>query len=351
MKRGYGIYKNIQEAYEKQTKPNQKIIDGFLEYCRISAGENSIKKIFLKIVQICDMIGKDLNKINLEDMRRFLDLLNKSNRATDTSNDTKKVLKRFLKWKYDDWNKRFNNFENIKQKRKTTNEKLSKEELLTSEEIEKLIRGSKDLKYKALIIVLFESAGRPEEIFNLRWKNINLENKEIKFSSSKTGDSRVVVIDQSVNRLALYKQEYPFPDVKPNDYVFPSPTRRGSPLSSQTFHLYLKRLGKNTIKKNVYCYLFRHTRLNSIRKKLSPDVYQKFAGHSMEVALEHYSHIDNDDVREEMFERIYNIEELTKEEKEEIKNLKKDLEELKKNSISKEDVLKLVKQALVKTEG
>lgn len=328
MKRGYGVYKNIQEAFEKQTKVNQKIINDFLEYCKISAGESSIKKIFLKIVQICDIIGKNLNKIKLEDMRKFLVLLNQSNRATDTTNDTKKVLKRFLKWKYEDWEKRFNNFDDIKHKRKPTSEKLSKEELLTPEEIDKLIRGSKDLKYKALIILLFESAGRPEEIFKLRWKDVNFENKEIKFSSSKTGDSRPVVIDQSVNRLKLYKQEFPYPNVKQNDYVFPSPTKREVPISSAVVHLYLKRLGKNTIKKKLYCYLFRHTRLNAVRKKLSVDVYEKFAGHSIAVALEHYSHIDNDDVREQMFERIYNIDELSEEDK---SKLKKEIEDLKSN--------------------
>jgi integrase/recombinase XerD len=328
MKKKYQSYRktNFSKVYKILPKNNQIIIDKFLDYCRITAGEGSIKKISSKIIQIADTIEKDLNKITLEDLREFLRLLNQSNLSVDTSNDTKKVLKRFLKWKYEDWNKRFKGFEDIKQKRKPTKDKLSKGDLLTPEEIETLIRHSPGLREKALIMVLFETAGRPEEIYKLKWKHINFENKEMKLSSAKTGDTRNVVINQSVNRLKLYKQEYPYENVKAEDYVFPSLKGRDKPIDAYETTYLLRTLGKKYLNKKVFPYLFRHTRLNSIRKKLSPDVYQKFAGHSIDVALSHYSHIDNDDVREEMFERIYNIEELTKEDKEELKKLKDRIE-------------------------
>lgn len=328
MRCSYPDYNSFESVYKKQTLDNRKIIDAFIEYCRISAGDSSIKKIFGKIVQICDIFNKNLNEITLEDLRKFLALLNNSGRATETSNDIKKILKRFLKWKFKDWNKRFNGLEDIKQKRKTTSEKLSKEDLLTPEEIEILLKSAQDLRYKVLIILLFESAGRPEEILKLRWKDINLDEKEIKLNSGKTGGVRILPIDKSVNRLFLYKQEYPFGTPLAEDYLFPNPKNRKEHLTNQTISDYLKHLGKNTINKRIFPYLFRHTRLNSIRKKLSPDVYEKFAGHSIEVALDSYSHIDNEDVRSEMFEKIYNIEQLTKEDKEELKKIKKDLAEL-----------------------
>lgn len=351
MKKGHRNYPCIQDTLERQTGSNQKIINDFLDYCRISAGENSIKKIKAKIVQISDIMNKDLNKIYLEDMRSFLMVLNKCSHKTDTKNDTKKVLKRFLKWKYDDWNIRFKELEDIKQKRKPTSEKLSKEELLTPEEIEELIRSADTLRYKAMIILFFETAGRPEEIYKLRWKDINFENKELKLNSGKTGDSRLVVIDQSINRLKLYKQEYPYSNVSQNDFVFPSPRDRTKHITSQTVHSYMRRLGKK-IQKHLYPYIFRHTRLNSIRKSLSPDVYQKFAGHSMEVALEHYSHIDNDDVREEMY-KLYDIKELEATEREEFREMKKEMLEVKKQqgkafqvSSLAEKELDVVKQSL-----
>jgi len=328
MKCSYPDYSSFKDVYKKQTLENRKIIDSFIEYCKISAGDSSIVKIYGKIVQICDIFNKNLNEIVLEDLRKFLALLNNSGRKTETSNDIKKVLKRFLKWKFKDWNKRFNGFEDIKQKRKTTSEKLSKEDLLTPEEIEILMKNANELRYKVLIILLFETAARPEELLKLKWKDINLDEKEVKLSSSKTGEVRNVPINKSVARLFLYKQEYPFGVALAEDYLFPSPRNRKEHLTNQCVSDYLKHLGKNTINKRVFPYLFRHTRLNSIRKKLSPDVYQKFAGHSIEVALATYSHIDNQDVREEMFEKIYNIEELRPEEREELKQMRKELAEL-----------------------
>ena len=50
-------------------------------------------------------------------------------------------------------------------------------------------------------------------------------------------------------------------------------------------------------------------------------------------------------------EKLYHIEELTEQEKDKIKKLERELEELKKNSVSKQDVMKLVQQALMKTTG
>jgi len=330
MKNEFLNYKGfaVEPLYQKFSKSNKEVVDKFLDYVSITAGESSMKKVRLKIIHITNILDKDLNKLDLDDLREFLKILNKSSLATDTSNDMKKTLKRFLKWKYEDWNIRFKDFQDVKLKHKGTNERLSKNDLLTSEDLEKLIRFAGTLQHKALIILLFETAGRPEEIYNLKWKDINFNTKEVILRSAKTGESRTVYIDQSLNRLNLYKQEYPFENVKAEDYVFPAYTNRKKPINSQSVYTFLERLGKK-INKKVYAYIFRHTRLNALRKKLSPDVYQKLAGHSMEVALEHYSHIDSDDVRGEMFGKVYDIEELKPSEKAEFEKLKKDVAHIK----------------------
>lgn len=331
MKNEYPTYKKrkgeIEKTFESFKPKDKKIINDFLDYCSINAGESSIKKIRSKIISICDVFEK-LDNITIIELRNFLMLLNKSNRKTDNQNDIKKTLKRFLKWKYDDWNKRFKEFEDIKLKKKPSSEKLSKEQLVTPEDIETLMKHSPDLRFKTLIILLFESAGRPEEILKLKWKDCDLDNKEIKLSSNKTGDIRVIPIDKSVNRLKLYKQETP--NNKAEDYLFYSPENKNKPISNQTINYYLRELGKKVLDKHIYLYIFRHSRLNAIRKTLSPDVYQKFSGHSIEVGLEHYSHINNDDVREEMFEKIYDVEELKPNDLTELKKLREEMLEIKK---------------------
>ena len=145
MKRAYPDYSKLklrEDIYEKLPEDNKKILDNFLIHCEGSAGASSVRKIFHKVVQIADIFEKDLNKIDIKDIDLFLSILNKSNRGTDTKNDTKKIFKRFLKWKYKNWYSRFNelNFQGIKQKKKPKSERLSKVQLLTKEELINLVR-------------------------------------------------------------------------------------------------------------------------------------------------------------------------------------------------------------------
>ena len=90
------------------------MIDEFLDYCRITAGESTIRKIENAIIQIADALQKPLDELNLKDVRAFLSLLNRSNKAAETKNDIKKTLRRFLRWLYKDWSDRFDAFKDIK---------------------------------------------------------------------------------------------------------------------------------------------------------------------------------------------------------------------------------------------
>lgn len=319
----------MQGVFNTLSKHNQGIIKDYINYCRTDAKETTLRKYFNKIVQIADVLNKDLDKFILKDVHNYLALLNTSNRGTDTINDLKKTLKRFIRWKYDNWNTEFKELKDIRQKKKKSSEKLSMKDLLTKEDLEKLIRGAESLRYKAMIMLMYETACRPEECFKLKWKDIDFQSNEVSLSSSKTREARVVPIDKSVLHLKRYNQEYPFPDVVEKDFVFPA-TDRDKPINTQVVNDYLKKLSLRTIKKHLYPYILRHSRLQEIRPHLSVEAYQKIAGHSIEVALEHYGHLDVKEAKEEMLAKIYHIEELTEQEKEEVKKLRQELKELKK---------------------
>ena len=92
MKKNYPNYDNIQEVFDSLSKTNQKIITDYILYCKKDAGESTLKKYFLKIVQIADVLEKDLDKLKLNDVLVFLSVLNGSNRGTDTKNDLKKTI-------------------------------------------------------------------------------------------------------------------------------------------------------------------------------------------------------------------------------------------------------------------
>ena len=144
MKSAYPNYNNttFQKVKKGFSDKNQKIIDNFLKYCGITACESSLKKIHSKIIQIADVLDKSLLEINLTDIREFLRLLNFSGRATETQNDLKKTLKRFLRWQYKDWSERFDGFKDVKTKNGENHKKINSSTLLTDDEIKKLIRAS-----------------------------------------------------------------------------------------------------------------------------------------------------------------------------------------------------------------
>ncbi len=329
--------------FDINIKPkDRKIIDDFLKMCSGSAGESKVRNIERTMIQIVDVSQTSLDKWNLNTLRDFLAVLNKSDKLNSTKNDIKKVLKRFLKEYYEDWNTRFKGLRDngMKQQNEVNQLRLNPTTMIKDNEIELLIKGCENFKWRAWIHTSYETAGRPGEILNLKWKDVDLDNKKIKLFSSKNNTIRVIPIKDCVIPLKQYKQEYPFPDVKPNDYVFVSPTDRTKPLSHNAMYDYFESLSKKTIKRSVSPYLFRHTRLSFLHKKLSPKSYQMYADHSIATAVKHYSHLGADDLREEMYEKIFNIEEITKEQKNEyeerLEHLEKKIELLQKGNLLRE---------------
>jgi len=307
---------------------DSKILKDFLTYCGITAGEKKLINVKTKMLQICDVFEKPYDSINLNDLRKFLSVLNKSNKAVETQNDIKKVLKRFLKWLYKDWSERFAELRDIKTANGFNEEKINASTLLKPEEIEKLVRGAESLRHKALILLMFESAGRPEEILKLKWSDIDFNGGEVKLSSSKTSKTRVNPIKESVIHLKRYKQEYPFMNVQASDYIFPSKEDRNKQTPVGNLDYYLKELGFRVLDRAIFPYLIRHTRLTQIHKTLPTQVACKFAGHSPEIA-QRYTHLTNDDVREAMLEKIYHVEEITEKERASLKEMEKKFIELK----------------------
>lgn len=316
----------------KLKSKDKEILNKFLKLCAGSCGDKKVKNVERSLLQVYDITEVSFDKWNIDILRDFLAVLNKSKYSNSTKNDTKKYLKRFLKEQYDDWNIRFKGFKDssMKQKDEVNHQKLNPTTMIKPEEFELLIRGCDSFRWRAYVSLSYESAGRPEEILKLKWSDINFERAEVKLHSSKTRNVRVNVLKDCIIHLKQYKQEYPYPDVRANDYVFPSPRNRNKPLTLASVHSFLKRLGEQKLNRPIFPYLFRHTRLSFLMKKLSGKSYEKFSDHSIETAIKHYSHLSNEDVREEMFEKVFKIEELTKEETQKIKKLEKEVEGLKK---------------------
>ena len=88
--------------------------------------------------------------------------------------------------------------------------------------------------------------------------------------------------------------------------------------------------------RHINPYLIRHTKLTFMNKNLPEKIAAKYGGHSVQVSAK-YTHLNDDDIKEIVLEKIYNAKEPTFEEK---KQFKKEITLLQQrlNELEKKDV-------------
>lgn len=320
----------VQFIEDKLNKTEKKTLKDFLTYCSINAGDKKVGERRLTLLQIRDVMDTPFDKIDLEKLREFLAIVNNGYMRDWTKQGIKVTLKKFLKWKYPDWSLRFNQFDDIQLGSPTTQDKINKSTMPTPEEVESMLRCAERLRDKAYISLSFECAGRPDEIRHLKFKDFNKEFTEVTLFSGKKKEARTLPCKNSTIHIQRWFNEFCYTDVRREDLVFPSTTDRNKLVSPTTTWYMFKKLSKKAgINKNMYGYLLRHSKLNELHKLIPEQIHKKFAGHSRDSRQTRtYSHIDNEDMMEAVLEKVYNVEELTEEDKNEIAELKKDIEKM-----------------------
>lgn len=345
MKLKYPEYKqgDLQILKKKLSANNKKILDEFAKLCLITASPKKVEKEMRHIVQFYDVTELDLDKQTKESVNNFLGVLNNSNRSTHTKNEIKSYLKKFLKWKYRD----LEMIENIKTECSFNYQKINEGNLVTEADIEKMLRFAGNYKDKAFIFLLYESGARPQEIVNLRWKDVKFEDEyaDITFYSGKTGQSRTFPVKKSKQYLWEWKQNFIYDNVKPSDYIFPARTKlegekvvnRETPISTTALNKTLRRVAEKAgIDKNFWSYLFRHTRATKLYEELPTPIVEQLMGHQNMYKV--YAHISSKKAREELLKKVYNVTELSPDKKSEYEKRIKELEKW------KEDVIKLAEE-------
>lgn len=232
-------------------KKKDNTIHEYLEFKRLSV--NSKRKLkdieryisrFLKVINVQNPTEKELIK--------FINSLNIY--KTRTKNDLKVLIKNFVKWKYPDYSARFRNLDRICKTEKGS-DVYRPEQHITKEDIEKLVIEEKEPKWKAYISILFYSGSRPQEICNLKWKDLTFDNDGcfIKIYSGKHKN----YFDKFVpDNVVFYLNK-----IKNNnsDYVFPSPKNKNKPITESAVYYRISQLSKNVLNKKVNPYLIRHS--------------------------------------------------------------------------------------------
>lgn len=341
----------IQKIFSKLKKKDRAMIEEYLEYRSIGvSSKNKLEDFKRFITQFLYIIQKDIEKIELKNIRSFLSLLHATDRKMAGKDDLVACLKNFLKWKFKNWSERFAELKDLRihsRKKKFNYEKINSAVLLKKEEIEKIANTETDIFYKTFFMTLYESGVRPKELRTLKWKDVNFENgfAELTVYATKTKISRTVYVQQSASLLESLREH----QIVESDYVFPSPKNPLEPISKSTIGWWLSNLSKKAIGREIFPYILRHTRATELytlakQNKISKDLAQMFMGHGDDMS-EIYTHLNKDQIKEMMTRTVYQINEIPEEKKYELEMKFEKLEKEKAFSDKQlKDVMKTIQE-------
>ncbi len=171
--------------------------------------------------------------------------------------------------------------------------KLPKD-MLSTEEIKRMIEVADNPRDRALVAVLYEGALRASELLDMKLKHVELDKYGAKITvSGKTGD-RVVRLINSVPDLQAWLNCHPFRD-SPEAWLWSSMRKRvrrdneakgETSIKYRSEQLKIKGLQYRVtglaelagVKKRVYCHLLRHSRLTELAKGMTEQELKVFAG-------------------------------------------------------------------------
>jgi len=148
-------------------------------------------------------------------------------------------------------------------------------EILTFEEIKKLIENSKNIKHKLIIKLLYGCGLRVSEVVNLKKEDINFNEGLIHIKIAKGKKDRFIKIpDSIVEELINYYK------LNESEILFSS--NRGGKLTTATIQAILKNSAKKAkLKKRVYPHLLRHSfTTHLLEQGTDLRIIQKLLGHS-----------------------------------------------------------------------
>lgn len=297
-------------------------------------------------------LNKSFRKAAKEDIVTVMQKIEGKGFAAWTLQNYKIALKKFYKWLKPQSNSREYPKEVawIKTTIKDKDRKLP-EEMLTTDEVKKLAGITDNIRDRALILALYESGCRPEELMSLQYKNVIFDKYGAVFIvNGKRGMRRVRLIVAS-SALAEWKSSHPTKN--PDDPLWTNRVHKGksvrctdcshawiaiaksprcpkcrsysieelsegrlyAPLTYNGLYSLLTRLLKRAgIKKRCHPYLFRHSRATELAKSLKEAQLKELFGWTQSSnAAATYVHLSGRDVDDTLL-RLHGLLEETEKE-------------------------------------
>lgn len=254
----------------------QKILEFYNECILRGYSKARIIIYLVNLEKIAKDLGKPFSAAKKGDIIRLITELEQRNYSEWTRKDYKVVLRMFYKWlRNEDYPEEVSWIK----VRGSHSHKLP-EELLTPEEVNKLIESADHLRDKAFISTLYESGCRIGELLCLQIKHVQFDNfGAVLLVNGKTGQRRVRVI-ASEPRLRQWIENHPLKN-NPNAplWITIGTNSRYRVWRYGTVREVIKRITRKAgIKKRVYPHLFRHSRATHLANHLTESQMKQYFG-------------------------------------------------------------------------
>ncbi|MHA1972608.1 MAG: tyrosine-type recombinase/integrase [Candidatus Hodarchaeales archaeon] len=281
-------------------KNNKQIIRRFhREIVAQGVGLGRQIKYLSTLRSISNKLGKDFEKVTKDDVIDFIGKLEQSNYSEWTKRDYRQILKRFYRWLY---NKEDGYPEQVKwiRVRKSIKSSIRKKDLLSVEDIKKMSQCASHPRDRAFIWVYYESVRRLGEILNLNIGDLEFDEMGVRLNvNGKVGKApaRIVI---SAQLLTQWLEYHPDPD-NPNAPLWVALNKKKiSRLGYERAREVIRECAhKAGIKKRIWPYLIRHSRIDPLKNQLPYPLLLKTAGWSPDSDMpKFYFHMEEADVDE-----------------------------------------------------
>ena len=311
MKEGFDIYgypaklesalRNLRQA--DISERNKELVLRFKDYLFIQG--ISIPRIIRYVstfVIFSKKMGVDFDKATKEDIERLLSFIQQNNYSPHTRQTYKCFIKRFYKWLLGE-DKNYPELVSwikigIKESELT---KPCEDEMLTEEDIIKVINAADNLRDKAFVAMLFETGSRIGELLTLQIFNVDFdENGALVTLKGKTGTRRIRIV-WSTRYLMNWLETHPLKnDNKSPLWIGLGYRNRKSFIKYDGARKVLRILFKKAeIKKRNNPHIFRHSKATLMARYLTEfQMNQYFGwkqGSDMPATYVHMSSRDLDD--------------------------------------------------------
>jgi len=260
---------------------NKKAIFDFKDACMVEGlSKGRIQKYMGHLYQIARWVEKEFLKMTREDMEKLVAKIEAMPYTDWTKHDCKVTIKKFFRTirKSEDYPPEVKWIKIVIRNRRT---KIP-EELLTEDDIKRMIDAADHPRDRALVAMLYESGCRCGELLMLQIKHIQFDDYGAVITvSGKTGMRRVRLIS-SAPLLTQWLEVHP----RRNDAESPlwvsvgvNKAKATKNVRYGTFNSLLRKLAKKSgITKHVYPHLFRHSRATFLANHLTEFQMNQYFG-------------------------------------------------------------------------